>query len=300
MTSARTTSCFPPASPPATSFCSKLLAQGHSTTVFKPFTSPIVLATYRDYAETLRAAGVAVAQRDDGQADPSYYQLDLAKFLQLVQDTKRWSELGPIPSVNRVTAFTSDICLSNSAATYMALVAFVQNHNDVPQSDQEAADLAGKVKPLVTVTGMPSADLFNTYVTPEGKGAPIVAVYEHQFLSYQVRYHAQTAALDRDRVLLYPSVNFRTEPQLIPLTPNGERLGQLVTTDPDLRRRATELGFRLVNRDAAPVGDELPRFLRRQGIPSPPPAQDIGTAAQLPRQELLEKMITITGNCPPA
>jgi hypothetical protein len=181
----------------------------------------------------------------------------------------------------------------------MALVAFVLNNLDVPQTDQAAEDLANRVKPLVGVFGLPSADLFNSYVTPEGKGQPIVVVYEHQFLSYQTQYHRQSGAPDRDRVLLYPSVNFRTDPQFIPLTPLGEQVGQLLTTDPDLRRRAVELGFRLVNRDAAPTADQLGPYLRSQGIPEPVSAAD-ATTAELPRLDLLEKMITITGNCPPA
>lgn len=292
---------FPSGQPAGDLITNRLKAQGRTVTTYKPFTSPIVLASYREYAESLREAGVATAETAQTDADGTdfyYYRLDLPKFLQMIGDRKRWSDIGTIPSGNRITAWTPDICLSNSGATYMALTAFVQNGSEVPQNEREAVELAGKIKPLVGVFGLPSADPFNSYVTPEGKGSPIVVVYEHQFLSYQVRYRAQTGRLDRDRVLLYPSVNFRTEPQFIPLTALGERVGQLLTNDARLRRRAVELGFRIVNPDAAPANDEFSEFLHGQGVPLPTNTSGDGTMAQLPRLDLLEKMITITGDCP--
>ena len=49
-----------------------------------PFVSPIVLATYRDYAETLHAAGVATPQNTPGFDRPYYYNLTMAGFLGLV------------------------------------------------------------------------------------------------------------------------------------------------------------------------------------------------------------------------
>src|SRR5262249_11986689 len=61
------------------------------TKVFRPFTSPIVLATYREYAETLRANGIAVAQQDDPEG-PLYYRLDLKAFLDVVANpAKTWN-----------------------------------------------------------------------------------------------------------------------------------------------------------------------------------------------------------------
>jgi hypothetical protein len=61
---------FPSGAPAGNLILSRLKAQGRSTTVYKPFTSPIVLATYREYPEALRAAGVATAQTDPSQPDP--------------------------------------------------------------------------------------------------------------------------------------------------------------------------------------------------------------------------------------
>jgi hypothetical protein len=58
------------------------------------FVSPIVLATYREYAETLRAAGVATPQANQDRALPHYYDLDLARFLDLARGGRSWNDLG--------------------------------------------------------------------------------------------------------------------------------------------------------------------------------------------------------------
>ncbi|MFJ6196919.1 hypothetical protein [Micromonospora sp. NPDC092111] len=288
---------FPSGQPAADLILARLKDQGRSTTTYKPFTSPIVLASYREYAESLQAAGIAVPVT--GDAGPElYYRLDLKRFLQLVQDGRRWNSFGRLASANRVTAWTPDICRANSAATYMALVAFVRNGEEIPKDQRAAEKLAAAIEPLLGVIGLPPADLIEPYTSPEGRSRPIVVIYEHQYLSYQLRFKTHTGSVDADRILLYPSVNFLTEPQFIPLTPAGERVGQLLTKDPDLRRRAIELGFRPVGESFAADGGPLQHHLDAQGLPRPPEAVHTGTTAHWPPFDTLERMITMTGNCP--
>lgn len=289
---------FPSDAAPANFVLDRLGVQGRSTSTYKPFTTPLVLASFREFAEALHGAGVAAPVPGPDGGRPFYYRLDMAPFLGLVEKRRRWRDIGMVDGGNRITVFTPRICLANSAATYMALVAFVRNGDDVPQTAPEARALAERIKPLVTVFGQASEDLLIRYKTPQGRGAPIVSVYESEFLAYQLEHRDQTGRLDDERVLLYPSVSVQTEPVLIPLTTVGERVGRLLTTDPDLRRRATELGFRLISRDTAPTTDQLSAFLRGRGVPPPPTDRDGGTTMLLPRQDLFEEMIAITGDCP--
>jgi hypothetical protein len=270
--------------------------------VFRPFTSPVILATYREYAETLRANGIAAPQ-DPSDPQPLYYQLDLKKFLDLVAvDGKTWNSIGiqrtGVSNGNGILANSPNICSSNSSGTYMGLVAFVENGDQIPKDIDDARRLANQIKPKVTAQGLPAADLFRTYITPEGKGAaPIVVVYEHQFLAYQLDQVARTGSVDRSRVLLYPSTNFLAQPEFIALDPAGDRLGQLVTTDPALRQRMVELGYRTL----APTPDavELPldAHLRAHNVPVPSSGVD-DTKAVLPELPVFEEMIKITGGCP--
>ncbi|WP_212824409.1 hypothetical protein [Catellatospora sp. TT07R-123] len=273
------------------------------TRVYRPFTSPIVLATYREYAQTLEAAKIATPLAGAPEGHSLYYSLDLAKFLAAAADpAMTWNKLGlkrfDVSNGNAVLAHSPNVCSSNSSGTYMGLVAFVSNGNRVPRDLAEATALAQKIKPLVTAQGLPGADLFRPYITPEGKGsAPVIVVYEHQFLSYQMGQKAHTGHVDDSRVLLYPDTNFLTQPQLIALNPQGDRLSRLVTEDPDLRRRAVELGFRVLAPDAVTESLPLAQHLAGQGVQVP----EFGgndTKAVLPELPLFEEMIKVTGGCP--
>ena len=276
---------------------------GRYTKVYRPFTSPIVLATYREDAETLADNGVATAQDGSGAEGALYYRLDLKAFLELVADPdKTWNAIGiqrhGVSNGNRVLAHSPNICSSNSSGTYMGLVAFVRNGNRIPTDLAEATRLANEIRPLVTAQGLPGADLFRPYITPDGPGtAPIIVVYEHQFLAYQVDQQAKLSQVDHRRVLLYPSTNFLTQPEFIALNPDGDRLGQLVTDNPALRRRAVELGFRVL----APTSDAeslpLANYLAEHHVPVPSSGND-DTKAFLPELSLFEEMVKITGGCP--
>ncbi|MFF3454926.1 hypothetical protein ACFYXH_11430 [Streptomyces sp. NPDC002730] len=296
---------FPSGQPAGDLITSQRAAKNQYVKVHRPFVSPIVLATYREYAETLQDEGIATAQRSSVQNQPLYYVLDMGKFLESIHQETRWEKIGiqnhGITNANRIVAQSPDVCGSNSAGTYLALVAFTRHGkgDEVPDSDQEADDRAREIKPLLE-QGLPAADVFRTYISPEGKGiAPVVVAYEHQYLSYQVQYRAESKKLDSERVLLYPASQFVTQPQFIALNRDGDRLGELITRDPELRQRAMELGFRILDPTGEVAGDQLARFLQQRHIPVPSMAGD-NTRSSMPRLRFLERMISIVGDCPAA
>ncbi|MFI9809301.1 hypothetical protein ACIHEJ_33975 [Streptomyces sp. NPDC052301] len=296
---------FPSGQPAADLITKKRAAEGHPATTYRPFVSPIVLGTYREYAETLQEAGIATPLPGvpAGQR-PLYYSLDMGKFLRATADGRRWDGLGigrhGIHNGNKVLAQTSDLCEANSAGTYLGLVSYVWNHDNIPQDTAEATRFAERIRLLLNDQGMPSSEKNETYVSAEGKGiAPIAVIYEHQFLTHQIATRADTGHVDGERVLLYPSARFVTEPQLIALTPQGDRLGELISTDPALQRRAMELGFRVRDAEgASATSDALTRFLHERGIQAPVLSDD-DTKAVLPRLDLLERMIEVVGDCDP-
>lgn len=264
------------------------------------FSSPIVLASYREYADILVSEGVATAQ---SAVDPLYYTLDLAKFIQAGEQGKTWDKIGtklryrPIKNGNRVLASISGVCRSNSAATYLGLVAFVKNQERPPQNEDEVAVLAQQTGPLITATGMPEDDLFESYVTPEGKGqGPVVVVYEHQFLAYQLAHQERTRKPDNERVLLYPRQEFQTDPEFISLRPGpADQLAELLATDEELRRRMMELGYRVFDSTETVGSNQLFDYVRGHSLPVP--AREDVTRAFLPELDLLESLIRKVGGC---
>ncbi|MFI0774178.1 hypothetical protein [Streptomyces sp. NPDC021212] len=276
-----------------------------------PLETPLVLATYRPYAETLRKAGMATPQSPSGGGKPLYYSLDMDKFLDTTERGETWNDLGigkqGIRNGNVVLARTSDLCQSNSAGTYLSLVAYTRNGGKVPAGTAEAEKVARRIKPLLTAQGSAGADLFQQYSAHKDPTRdPIVVVYEHQYLAYQARYGAARHRYDSDRVLLYPRVPMMTRPQFIMLSHKADRLAELLVGDPALRSRATALGFRVLGSGSDGGGslgtEALRTYLRRQGVP-PPPAEPAGhdeTKAGTPKPTVLERMLRIVDDCPAA
>jgi hypothetical protein len=266
------------------------------------FSSPMVLASYRPYAEALAQVGVADAQ-NPGSSNPLYYTLDTEKFIELGEAGTTWngigiSDISEIKNGNRILAHTSGVCRSNSGAVYLGLVAFVKNNNSPPQSDVEVDRLAQQIQPIISATGMPESDMFETYVTPEGMSqGPIVVVYEHQFLKYQLDHRNRTGKTDADRVLLYPAEELQTDPEFIALKPGpADQLAKLLDTDPELRKRMMQLGYRVYDATDTVGSNQLFGYLGDQGLPAP--ERDDATRVLLPTLDLLETLIRKVGRCP--
>jgi hypothetical protein len=260
---------------------------GKHAVPFRPFSTPVVLGTFREYAEALRSAKVATPS---GQGDqPLYYNLDVKKFRELVREGKRWSEF-QLANGNRVIIQSPDPCKAYSGAVLVGFLASAVQ-DDPPQTVEAAEKLAWEIKPQIDAQGQSSEDMAPKYFAPEGPTHAVIAViYEHQYLAHQL----ERRGADKERVLLYPTVQHQSAPELISFTPEGDRIGELMMTDPELRRRAVELGFHSLGWNGATEQD-FAGHLAERGVPEPPGGEQ-GRVA-LPKAELFERMIDVVGDC---
>ncbi len=330
--------------------------QDRSVRSVRPFVSPLVLGTFRDYAETLVRAGAASPQPAPGGGRTLYYDLDMEKFTRLLDgrdddgrdddgrdddgrdddgrdddgqeddgpDTAdqdgdgtleridTWNgigfdENGTHSNSGRVLVRTSNVCESNAAGTYLSILAFVKNRGSTPgagQTDrkkaaQQALDVARRIKPLIDVQGMWADEQAESYLSDLGESiAPISLIYEHQYLTHQIDYERAHHRQDTSRVLLYPTPYALTEPQLISLSGKGDRLVDLIERDPELRRRAIELGFRVRSSGEDGTSEQLNSYLGDHGIQVPTPNRD-QTKVYEPELDVLQEIINYVGNCPP-
>ncbi|GHH21806.1 hypothetical protein [Streptomyces lanatus] len=305
--------------------------QDHSVRSVRPFVTPLVLGTFRAYAETLEKMRVATAQPTPGGGKTLYYNLDMHKFIGLLdgktgvdqdmgdQDgdeteerADTWNAIGfdrrgGRSNSGRVLVRTSSVCESNSAGTYLSILAFVKNEDSTPGAGQtdktkamkEAREVAGKIKPLIDLQGMWADEQADSYLSALGESiAPISLIYEHQYLAHQIEYRQKHGSQDTDRVLLYPSPYALTEPQLISLSDKGDRLVDVIENDPRLRQRAIELGFRVRFSGEDGTSDQLNAYLGEHGIQVPTPNRD-ETKVYEPDLDVLQEIINSVGSCPP-
>ncbi|RAS59179.1 hypothetical protein C8D87_11538 [Lentzea atacamensis] len=260
---------------------------GKHAVPFRPFFTPVVLGTFREYAEALVKAGVATPY-DRGE-QPFYYNLDVDQFMKLVVAHKRWSDY-KLANGNRVIIQSPDPCKAYSGAVLVGFLASAVDDNP-PQTVADAEARAREVKPHVDAQGQAGEDMAPKYFAPEGPTHAVIAViYEHQYLAHQLNRRGA----DKERVLLYPTVQHQSTPELISFSPEGDRIGELMMTDPALRRRAVELGFHSLGWNGATEQD-FAGHLTGQGLPEPP-SGETGRVA-LPKAELFERMLDVVGDC---
>ncbi|MGW6908201.1 hypothetical protein [Streptomyces sp. NPDC054940] len=321
---------FPSGQPAAKQILNR---QDHSARSVRPFVTPLVLGTFRAYAETLESMGVATAQRAADGGKTLYYDLDMGEFMGLLdgrtgegnqdlvgdqdrdEDPERadtWNGIGfdkagGRSNSGRVLVRTSSVCESNAAGTYLSILAFVKNGDSTPGAGEadkakamaKAQKVARLIKPLIDLQGMWADEQADSYLSDLGESiAPISLIYEHQYLAHQIEYEQKYGKQDTDRVLLYPTPYALTEPQLISLSDNGDRLVRVIQDDPELRQRAIELGFRVRFSGEDGTSDQLNAYLSEHGIQVPTPNRD-ETKVYEPDLDVLEEIINSVGSCPP-
>lgn len=197
---------------------------------YEVFFTPMAVASWKPIAEILVANGIAEAQA-------GYYMLDMEQFLGLIEQEKRWEDLSDNASYDvskSILINSTDVRTSNSAAMYLSLASYVANANTVVRNDEEIANVMPLMESIFFKQGFQeqsSAVPFNDYLTMGIGKAPLVMIYESQFI-----YQAATGSgMQPDMVLLYPQPTIYTKHFIISMNEHGDLLGKLLRNDPELQ-----------------------------------------------------------------
>jgi len=244
-----------------------------------PFYTPMAIASWRPIVDLLVDAGVATP-------GTSATTLDIAKFMELVDDNTRWRDLpgNTAYPVNKSILITStDVRRSNSAAMYLALASYVANGDNIVENNAEAARIADQLAPLFLRQGFVASSTeepFEDYLVQGMGKSPMVMIYESQFIQ---RSAAADGSIAPDMVLMYPNPTIFSKHTFVGLTPDGIRLGDFLANDPEMRSLATEFGFRTTDTAA------FSSFIAQHNLAIPTSIIDV---IDPPTYEALEAMIT--------
>jgi len=269
---------FPSGAPAA----AQLRAQAKAASVFNPFYTPMVLASWRPIAEILVANKIAERQGD------IYYVVDLPALMALIEKGTRWRDLKgsqAFATGKAVLVNSTDVRTSNSAAMYLALASYLANNQQIVQSQEDVDRVLPSVVPLFLRQGLQeqsSAGPFEDYLALGMGKAPLLMAYESQMIEFWLKNPEKADRSKSDMVLMYPKPTVFSKHVLVPYTPAGARLGAALESDPALRALAHEYGYRT---GGAEKGPEL---WTQRGIKAPDVLVDV---IDPPSQEWLEKMI---------
>lgn len=266
---------FPSGAPAAAA----LRQKAKVSTVYTPFYTPIVFASWRPIAEILVSNGIAQREGD------VYYVTDLPALIGLVAKGTRWRELKAstaFPTNKAVLVNSTDVRTSNSAAMYLSLASYIVNEQQVVESQQDLDRVLPIVAPLFLHQGFQessSAAPFEDYLALGMGKSPMLVAYESQLIEFWLRHPDR---IKSDMVILYPRPTVFSKHVLVPYTPAGARLGAALETDAELQRLAHEYGYR--------TGGTVkgPEEWAKRGIAVPEVLVDV---IDPPSYEWLERMI---------
>ena len=266
--------------PAGVSAATKIQREQGTRATITTFFTPMVVASWRPVVTVLEAHGIV--QKRGG----NWYIKDMMKLLQWMEEGRRWRDIPgntQYPVGKSVLISTTDLRTSNSAAMYLALVSYLANGRDVVQEDAQMQRVMPLISNLFLKQGYQESSTsgpFDDYMSMGMGKAPMVMIYESQFIEYQTK--TPPAARNPDMVLLYPEPTVYTKHVLVPLNDKGRRLGEQLANDPVLQRFAVEYGYRVSN-------PTLFREMNAQrGIQAPESLLDV---IDPPAYEMLEKMI---------
>lgn len=248
---------------------------------FAVFFTPMVVASWRPIAELLEQNGI-VEEREG-----AYYIIDLRKLLEAIAEEARWKDLkggDAYPANKRVLITSTDIRKSNSAAMYLSLVSYVLNGDNIVQGESDYLPIMDQLAELFLRQGFTehsSQVPFQDYLVMGPGKSPMVVIYEAQFLA---EIAAENSAIRKDMVPLYPVPTLFTKHILLPISEDGARLGEALTTDPRLQELAAEHGLRTDNIAA------FQNFVKRHDLTIP---STLVNVIEPPSYEVLERMIQI-------
>lgn len=265
-----------PSSAPATQ---KVREQGSGYSVDFPFFTPMAVASWKPIADLLVAEGVVSEQNGT-------YTLDVNKYMDLARSGKRWRDLGEAyPSPRNVQIRSTDIRTSNSAAMYLSLLAWEVAERD-PERRDDVGYLIDEIAPFFTAQGYSEASSsgpFTDYLSQGMGAAPMVMVYEAQFLGEQMRPHSR---IRDDMVLLHLSPTVLANHGIVGVSEGGKELGRLLSNDPQLQQLAARHGFRPAN------SGSLAQELEDRGLEAP---SDYVNSIDPPSYDRLEQLIDGVG-----
>ena len=265
---------FPAGEPAA----KKLMQTTKAMRSYSPFYTPMTVASWLPIAKILMANGIVEHRGGD------YYIVDMKKLIGVMVAHERWNDLADHAGYDvskSVLISSTDVRQSNSAAMYLALASYLLDGNEIVSTQSQVDKVMPDASELFLRQGYQessSSGPFDDYTTIGMGKAPLVMIYEAQFIEYLVE---NPTAHDPNMVLLYPKPTVFTKHELIPFDDKGAKLGDLLANDPVLQELAGEHGLRT-------AASGYRSFWKAHNVTAPDTLIDV---VDPPTYETLESMI---------
>lgn len=204
------------------------------------FNTPIVLYTHQSVVDALEKQGLI---RDLGGGAKG---IDMKGFVSLIQQDKKWSDIGLTQLYGPIKVSTTDPVRSNSGNMFAGLLANVLVESGYADESNVDAVLPS-LKSIFEKSGYmesSSSDLFEQFLKTGVGAKPMIAGYESQLLEFSVEHPKEWKSLKSDIVILYPVPTVWSSHPYIALTDNGAKAIEALKSDEVQEIAWTKHGFR--------------------------------------------------------
>lgn len=242
------------------------------------FNSPLVFYSWDNVTEAL------IKQDIVHKINNSYYSADMSKMLKLMQENKKWSDIGLTDFYGKIGVGCTDPTKSNSGNMFAGLLANMINNGDVVD-DNTVDKVMPDLKNIINKLGyMPSSsgDIFSQYLKTGAGANPIIVGYENQIIEFSEQ-NPEIWNQVKDRIrIIYPTPTVWADHPLLALNDKGS---QLITAleDKEIQDIAWKKhGFRTGIAGA----HNDPKTLKITGIPT-----TIDKVMPMPKPNVMQKII---------
>jgi hypothetical protein len=251
------------------------------------FNSPIVLFSWSSVAEALEAVGLARALSPERIA----WAVDTRALLDLVDDERRWSDLG-LSNLSGTLMNATDPLRSSSGNHFAALaLTMFEKPGEGGPDTRAALDKVARLQARMGYAEHSSQDLFEQYLRMGVGAKPIIAGYESQLIEFAVAQPdawRQLAGRKSRPVVLYPEPTVYSSHVLLALDANGRRLLEALR-DPELQVLAWQRhGFR--------SGASAANAAERQPIAGLPDV--VEKVVPLPPRDVMQRLLDVLNGKP--
>jgi hypothetical protein len=228
---------------------------------------------------------VAMAASDSSSKD-KIFDVDMLKLTEIMLAKKRWRDLPNSAGYDvgrSVLVSTTDLRKSNSAAMYLALTSYAINGSEVITGRETAQKVALQVADLFNRQGYQESYVngnFDDYVGIGIGKTPLAFIYENQLVNYAI----SRKKIDGEMVLMYPKPTIFNKLVMITMRDKAKPLAELMSTNAELIKVATEYGFRTGD------GSALAKASADAGLAVKPRVVDV---IDPPSYEVMAQMIEV-------
>ena len=204
----------------------KLAKEGVDARKFQPFSSPMVIMTYKPIVALLKK--IHVVTQFNGITI-----FNVRAYLKVVSSGKRWTDIPgntAFPNRGRILVSTTNPKLSNSGGMFAAIAYAAQNNGDPVRNLRPRDPRLAVIRRCFAELGNLNShtpDLLQQFLIEGMDGDPMALVYESDYIFTRLSGQAGPGSA---LTAMYPDPDVISDNTLVSWTPAGNRLTSLLTS----------------------------------------------------------------------